>query len=303
MQIHFIDVGQGDAIAIRLPDNKKILVDSGTPDSSEDLIKYLNDKFFKSEEEYEFDIFVITHPHQDHIGGAIEIFRQFQVNNFYRPHVYLQTETYTGDGFVYQSDMYELLIRQVSDEPNCQMLFFEQDTQISGENYKFQFFMQSELVSNLNNFSPLILFECYNKRIVLTGDLESDAEDQILTAYKDILQDIDLLKVGHHGSTTSSSVDFITCLSPTYSVISVGRFNEYNHPSQTTLDTLQASGSKVYRTDNNGNIIFSIYNGNLIYIYDFNNRLPIRLQLWYFVLPSCVVSLTLLWTINIKRKV
>ena len=302
LQIHFIDVGQGDAIAIRLPDNKKILIDSGTPESASKLKKYLKTKFFKNNEEQMFDIFLITHPHQDHIGGGVEIFESFQINNFYRPFVYLTTETEDETDITFDSDEFSQVVQMSKCEPNCTVVFFDQETEIYGDNYSFQFFTPMERIFNINNFSPLILLKCFNKKIVFTGDLESDAEEQILGIYEEELTNIDLLKVGHHGSKTSSSSEFITTLNPYYSIISVGRNNEYDHPSQTTLDNLNAVETKIYRTDNNGNIVFGLYKDNLIYVYDYSNRLPIRLQLWYIVLPWTVFCIAVIFNIKFKNK-
>lgn len=302
LQLHFVDVGQGDAIAIRLPDDKKILIDSGTPERALKLEKYLKTKFFKKGEEQTFDIFLITHPHQDHIGGGMAIFESFQVNNFYRPFVYLTTETEDTTDFTFDSYVFSQVVQMSKCEPNCTTVFFDRDTEINGENYSFQFFTPWERIFNVNNFSPLILFKCFNKKFVLTGDLESDAEQKILEMYDEELSNVDLLKVGHHGSKTSSSSEFVTTLKPSYSVISVGRNNEYGHPNQTTLDNLNAIESKIYRTDNNGNIIFGLYKNYLIYVYDYFNRLPIRLQLWYILVPCATFCVVVVFNIKFKTE-
>jgi len=302
MQLHFVDVGQGDAIAIRLPDNKKILIDSGTPESAAKLKKYLKTKFFTKDEEQTFDVFLITHPHQDHIGGGVEIFENFQVNNFYRPYVFLTSETEDLTDFTFDSDTFSQVVQASKNEPDCTIVFFDQETEINGANYSFQFFAPAERIYNVNNFSPLILFKCYNKKFVLTGDLESDAEQQILEVYDEELKNVDLLKVGHHGSKTSSSTEFVTTLKPRYSIISVGRNNEYDHPNQTTLDNLNSIESKIYRTDNNGNITFGLYKNHLIYVYDYHNRLPIRLQLWYILVPCTTFCVVVVFNLKFKTK-
>ena len=141
-------------------------------------------------------------------------------------------------------------------------------------------------------------------KFVFTGDAEQESEKRVLKYYDDgMLEDVDVLKVGHHGSLTSTSYDFISVLNPEYSVISVGRNNEYNHPNQKIIDRIQAIGATIYRTDNNGNIVCGVSQESKIYFtYQYKDRLPVRIQLWQICLILSAISVFLIFAIRFENR-
>jgi competence protein ComEC len=235
--VHFIDVGQGDAIAIKLPDGKKMLVDSGPGKSKDKLIDYLTNNFF-AQNENTFDYFLITHPHEDHIGGSVKVFEHFQINAFYRPNVYTQAEVqqlqqqygpdYTSGLNTFSSQIFSAMVSSAVAEPNCEQVFFSALTMpmiIDGAGYTITLFTPTLLTYGIavNNYSPIMLIEYNGKKILLTGDAETAVENEFVGIVGTL--DVDVLKVGHHGSNTSTSKTFLQAITPEYAIISVGKNN------------------------------------------------------------------------------
>ena len=233
MKVHFINVGQGDSILIQV-NNKNLIIDSGPKDNKNNLLKYLNKLNITS-----FDYVIATHPHEDHIGNMAYLINNYKISNFYAPKVVSTTIAF--------ETMIEALVRKNLKiniiKANINTIDLGQDTTVE------VFSPNLETYENLNNYSPIIKITYKNTSFLFTGDAEKLVENEVLN--KNIKSDV--LKVGHHGSSTSSSLDFVKTVSPSISVISVGKYNSYNHPNINTLESLK--NTIIYRTDLNNNII------------------------------------------------
>ena len=232
-KVHFIDVGQGDAILIQLSSGKNILIDAGT--TSTPVIAYLNKSNIKR-----LDGVIATHPHSDHIGGMADIIKSFDVGSFYMPRVTHTTKTF------------ENMINAVK---NKGLKATEAKAGVSidvGQGFKVYFIApNSSSYDNLNNYSAVLKLELGKTAFLFTGDAEDISENEML---RHNLQS-ELLKVGHHGSNSSSTASFLNAVKPQFAVICVGSDNTYGHPSSEVLGRLQAAGAKIYRTDEQGTII------------------------------------------------
>lgn len=239
--ITFIDVGQGDSIFIHLPYNKgNILIDTGgnyNYDISKDIISYLKSEGIKS-----IDYLILTHGDYDHMGSSINLVDNFKVDNV----------IFNNDSF---NDL-ELELIEVLEEKNIK--YYQSIKELNIDNTKL-YFLNNNLYDNENDNSNVIYTEISNYKFLFMGDAGVDVEEDILEKYN--LTDIDILKVGHHGSKTSSSETFIDSINPEYSIISVGKNNRYGHPNDEVLDNLECS--TIYRTDINGSIMFKITNDRL----------------------------------------
>ncbi len=232
--VHFIDVGQGDSILVA-SEGKYMLVDAGEEDKGDTVVDYLAG-LGVSELEY----VVATHPHSDHIGGMDDVINSFDVKNIILPDMASSTKCYEN-----------MLDAVESKNVNA----------VKGEaGYSFEFGdFECNIVApvvigdDANNNSVVMKLVYGNDSILLTGDCSDDEESDILESGADI--SVDLLKVGHHGSYSSSSEEFIQKVSPKAAIISCGKDNEYGHPHSQTLDTLNKYGVEIHRTDEEGTII------------------------------------------------
>ena len=243
-EFHFIDVGQGDATLIMI-EGKSILIDTGdrASEDREKLTSYL-EKMNVTELEY----FVATHPDSDHIGSAAYVVENYNVKN-----VILSPKTHT-------SQTYEDLIAAIEERPSINVIN-PQDMlgeSISVGELELKILGPIGDVSELdnNNASVVIMARWGKTKVLLTGDAEKESEDELRIAYRDEL-DCDILKVGHHGSSSSSQNSFIKYVKPEYAVISCGEGNKYNHPHKETIDVFEYYEAQIYRTDRQGSIVAS----------------------------------------------
>lgn len=243
IKVHFINVGQGDSILVQV-NNKNLIIDSGPKDNKNNLLKYLNDLNITS-----FDYIIATHPHEDHIGNMAYLINNYKVLNFYAPKVSSTTSSF--------ETMVEALVRK---NLKINILKANVNTINLGENTLVEVFSPNlETYENLNNYSPIIKISYKNVSFLFTGDAEMLIENEVINNNFNLKSDV--LKVGHHGSSTSSSLDFIEKVDPSISVISVGKYNSYNHPNFNTIKTL--NNTTIYRTDLNNNIIIESDGSNL----------------------------------------
>lgn len=239
MLVHFIDVGQGDSILVQV-NGKNLLIDSGPKDSKDNLISYITSVNVKK-----LDYIIATHPHEDHIGNMSPVIDKFEVNNFYAPKI-----THTTSSF---EKMVESL---VSKDLKINVIKEGTDSIDLGNNTTVTVFSPIKTeYTNLNDYSPIVRVQYGSNSFLFTGDAETDVENEILSKNPNIKSDV--LKLGHHGSSTSTSENFFKAVNPSLCVISLGADNKYGHPTQKTLNLLKSNNTQFYRTDLDGNIVLS----------------------------------------------
>ena len=243
-EITYLDVGQGDSTFIRFPRNKSnLLIDTGGRIDSNykftltRTIPYLNSIGINH-----IDYLILTHGDYDHMGEAINL-----VNNFKVKKVIFNCGAF--------NDLEKELIKVLDKK---KIKYYSCIKELDIDKNKL-YFLQTKGYDNENDNSNVIYTELGGYEFMFMGDASTTTEKEILSKYN--LPDIDVLKVGHHGSKTSSSIEFINEINPKYSIISVGKNNRYGHPNKETLDNLE--NSKIYRTDQDGSIIFKIKNNKL----------------------------------------
>ena len=260
MRIHFLDVGQGDCTLIELPDGKVALIDGGDTSSrtAETILRYLNALKIKT-----IDYLVVSHPNRDHVGSLKTVVEQKKVLNAYLPATNPKNEHATYAGF-YQ----ELL------EEDCNLTYSARGVNVSGNGYTFSFlYPYVENVDDADNYdgaSSVLWLDYMGMSAIFMGDETSETEEALirddgLGLFDNLgvdLQSTEILKVGHHGSDSSTSLEFLQYLHVKTAVISCGKNNAYNHPADSVLDNISLAGAGVYRTDVNGTVMISIKNGD-----------------------------------------
>lgn len=238
--VSFIDVGQADSVLIR-NGNYNMLIDAGNNEDGEKLVNY-----FKSLGIEEFTYVFATHPHEDHIGGMDDIINNFKIDNYYMSNKLSTTKTFM--------DVLDAL-----DGRNLKYMVPNKGDTLKLGDANIKVIYPGDDKSNIND-SSIVLKVTYGKNsFLLTGDATSNVERKIYN--EDIKSDV--LKVAHHGSSYSSTDVFLDKVKPYYAVISVGKNNIYNHPSNKTLEKLNKRNIKVYRTDLDGTIVFISDGDNL----------------------------------------
>lgn len=230
--VEFIDVGQGDSILIITPAGKSILIDAGDIGKESIIISRL-----KANNVKQLDVVIATHPHADHIGSMASIISSYPVKAIYMPDIIHTTKTFENLLNTIQSKGLKVNIAKAGVE-------IPLDNALG-----ITFMSPVNAGSDLNNASAVLKITHNKKSFLFMGDLEKSAEGNLSGSL-----DVDVLKVGHHGSDTSSGTSFLKKVTPVISVISVGQGNKYGHPANTTMQNIKSSGSEVYRTDISGTI-------------------------------------------------
>lgn len=245
MRVHFIDVGQGDSILVQTG-GINMLIDAGPEASSDSLVAYL-----KKQKIRKLHYIVATHPHEDHIGGMAAVIRNFDVGRFYAPRTVSETR--------YFEDMAVSLMKM-----DLRIIPAREGTRLPlGERAEcLMLWPSSDTYDNPNNYSPVIRVTYGSSSFLFTGDAEEPVEDAIIGSGADI--DCDVLKAGHHGSSTSSSRQLLEAVTPDTAVISVGKSNDFGHPSKAVLNSLQSMDVQIYRTDIDGTVILESDGKNII---------------------------------------
>jgi len=235
-----IDVGQGDSTLIHLKNNKNILIDTGgniNYDISKNIISYL-----KSEGIKKLNYILITHGDYDHMGEAINLVENFKVE---------KVIFNCGEFNELEKELIKVLDKKKIPYYSC-------IKELNIDNNKL-YFLNNKDYGNENDNSSVIYTELNKHKFLFMGDAGVEVEKDLIEKYN--LQNIDVLKVGHHGSKTSSGEEFINEVNPKHSIISVGKNNRYGHPNKEVLNNLEQS--KIYRTDIDGSIMFKIKNNKL----------------------------------------
>lgn len=233
VQIHFIDTGNSDAILID-DGGVAMLIDAGDNDDERSVVNYLNGRGIK-----EIKYLVSTHAHADHAGGLDEVVKSYNVENAFVSNGDADTATYRD------------FIMALSDKG------LDPSVPLEGKKFKlknsyFEVF-NTNGGSTTNNESLVILLTHGNDKMLFMGDAEEEVEYEILNK----MPDVDLLKLGHHGSHSSTTDAFLDKTNPEYAVILCGRNNKYGHPHRETMRKLKDKGIDVYRTDESGDLLFT----------------------------------------------
>ncbi|MBQ8783035.1 MAG: MBL fold metallo-hydrolase [Clostridia bacterium] len=240
MAVHFVDVGQGDCTVIE-SNGKFMLIDSGEADKAQAVINYLNNLGVEK-----LDYCIATHPHSDHMGSMAKVLSQFQAENLIMPEL---SEINIPTTATYEDFL-------LSAEENCnEIIAAEAGYTYSMGEVEIQILGPCEQDEDLNNMSVVAKVIYGESSFLITGDCSFDEEDDIMDNYYNQL-DSDVLKVGHHGSSGSTSVDWLEAVEPDVAVISVGEDNSYGHPTKKVLNNLSDFDCEIYRTDEKGSIIF-----------------------------------------------
>ena len=235
LKIHFIDVGQGDSILIQQGD-RFMLIDAGDNQYEQTVVNYL-----KQNNVSKLDYVIGTHPHADHIGGLDAVINAFDVEKIIMPSIIRTTKTFEDVIVAIKNKGLKITT------PNAG------DTYTLG-NAKFTIVApNSSSYDNLNNYSVVLNLKHGSNSFLFTGDAEDVSENEILNKNYDIKADV--LKVGHHGSNTSTSAEFLKAVNPKYAVIQVEKDNKYGHPHAEVIERLQQYNIEIYRNDLNGTII------------------------------------------------
>ncbi|MDO4564926.1 MAG: MBL fold metallo-hydrolase [Clostridia bacterium] len=239
LTVYIIDVGQGDSILLQSPNGKTMLVDAGTSDSYESISTLISELGIQR-----LDVVVATHPHADHIGCMDKIIENYEIGAFYMTDFVSTSKTYermitaleNADMPVYQTTSNTVI--SWDDSVNIKVL-----SPIDGQSY-----------DDSNNSSIVMKVSFGSSSILLTGDAESDTESRMREFWTSSDLQATVLKLGHHGSSTSTSSGFLTAVNPAIAVCSLGADNSYGHPHDETLALLSERGIPLYRTDELGTI-------------------------------------------------
>lgn len=240
-----IDVGQADCFLL-MQNGETALVDCGTRSTGKDAVEYL-----KSIGITKLDYVFGTHPHDDHMGGMYDIITNLEVDKIIIPKV---EEELTSNWYMklmeeLSSGEYTIVNPKVGD------IYSLGDATIKVIGQMF------ETNGNTNNYSTVMKVSFGEMDIIMTGDAETEVEDKILASKENI--DAEILKMGHHGSDTSTSTKFLDAISPDYALISSKVGNKYEHPIKSTMEKLEEREIEVYRTDENGTVIAIITSENV----------------------------------------
>lgn len=236
LKVHFLDVGQADSILVQLPSNQNMLIDAGDNDDGDTIVDYLTGAGVET-----IDYLVGTHPHADHIGGMDTVIKNFTIGRIYMPRVTTTTKTFED---VLAAIKYKGLNVntakagiKIIDDGALQAVIL---APLSNE------------YEDMNNYSAVVKVAWGEVSFLFTGDAEEQSERGMLASGAPLQADV--LKVGHHGSQSSTSAAFLQSVDPQYAVICVGAGNDYGHPHRETLARLQ--GVNVLRTDLDSTVVF-----------------------------------------------
>ncbi len=243
---HFINVGQGDCELIIADDGTTMLIDGGESDYGDTVVAYLSELGITK-----LDYVVGTHPHSDHIGGLRKVISSdIEIGKVIMPEI--------PDEYVPTTSSYEKLLTAI-EKKGCPLYAAENETIQFGSG-TLTITVPDYSEDELNNYSVVIRFDCNGHSFLFTGDIEKLIETQLVENGVDL--DVDVLKVAHHGSSTSSSYAFLDAVTPEYCVIECGD-NSYNHPNSDVVTRLELYTDNIYRTDIDGTVVFSCLSSGL----------------------------------------
>nr|WP_300349477.1 ComEC/Rec2 family competence protein [Clostridium sp.] len=235
LKVTYLNVGQGDSELVEV-NGKTMLIDAGPNSNANELVKDLKERGIKT-----IDIAIATHPHEDHIGGMDEVLENFDVKSFYAPKVAHTTKTY------------ENMLKAIKNE-GIKLKQIKEGTKLDlGKGVDIEVYTPvKSSYDDLNNYSPIMKISYGKTAFMFTGDAEKEAEQEALKEHKNLKANV--LKLGHHGSNSSTSEPFLKAVDPSIAIVSCAKNNKYGHPHKETMTKLKNSKVKVYETFKDGDI-------------------------------------------------
>lgn len=237
LTISYIDVGQADSILIQTPGGKNVLIDAGNNGDATTIVNYL-----KSKNISKLDFVIATHTHEDHIGSLDTVIKTFDIGQVVMPKETSNTQTFRD----VITAMTQKGLKPLEAKAGVKLDF-------GSEVYAELLAPNSSGYEDINDYSAVLRLVYGKNSFLFTGDAETQSESEMLHLGNQLKADV--LKVGHHGSRTSSTLSFLKLVAPKYAIISVGTGNSYGHPTGDALNRLNSIGATIYRTDESGTIV------------------------------------------------
>lgn len=243
------DIGQAECFLLE-EGNVTALIDCGKATQGKDIVDRI-----KKREIDKIDYIFITHPHEDHMGGMLEIINNFQVLNIILPNINQAKIT---------TKWYKKIMNQLA-QGDYQIEVAEKNKKYNLKNAEIKIINEVTYQgNNINNYSTVLKITYGQNSIIMTGDAEHIVEKELLKSGENI--NATILKVGHHGSKTATIEEFIDAIDPIYALISCGLNNRYNHPSQEVIERLNKKNIKFYRTDECGDVVIKITEKDVVVV-------------------------------------
>ncbi len=245
LEVYFLDVGQGDSELIRIPDGEKgftALIDTGEYEYADGLTEMLRSLGVER-----IDALICSHPHTDHMGCMARIVQRFEIGAVYMPRL--------PDEQTPTTSAYEALLNAI-EKKGLRVKTLRAGTEIAcpeSASFAVSAPEKDAVWEDINNYSGVIRLTYGETSFLFTGDAEKQSEKVVLESGAELKADV--LKCGHHGSSTSTSQKFLETVDPDYGIISCGEDNSYGHPHRETLESLKKAGVQIYRTDRDGTIL------------------------------------------------
>ena len=260
LEVHFVDVGNGDAILVK-SGNTNIIIDSGEKTYEKQLLNYVNNVFFRDSKNKEFDYAILTHADSDHSGNMLAVLNNYKVKTFIRPKIYAAgLESAEEPALYVETQSYADLIAKLFDlriKNETRIIYAEMNICVINNDLNMNILAPvKNYYSSTNEYSTVITLEKHGKKFMLTGDATTENELEIINNNNSEMLDIDVLKLGHHGSSTSTSLNFLEVTSPSLAIISAGE-----NPSPEVLNNILTynlgsnTTTRVMQTAEMGNII------------------------------------------------
>lgn len=269
LKAYFIDVGNADCTLFILPYNETLLIDGGNNGDGKDICTYLKRLGVEK-----INYLIGTHPHEDHIGGLDEVIKNFDVDMVYLPKI--------PEDKVPSTKTYEDLLIALEDKNTFAINPFNQQIIYDTNNILIDFLSNTDEIdsSNMNDYSLVVKIKYKDISFILQGDAEENIEEMILNNHESSYLDCDILKVGHHGSNTSSSRQWVEALTPKYAYIPCGKDNQYGHPHSETLEKFNEYNIEYFRADIDGTVLVTTDGKNIDIEKNMTGSVPLGSESW-----------------------
>jgi len=292
LQVYFLDVGQASSTLVILPTGRTLLVDCGSEESEDEFLKSVK-KILKQNKLSQIDMLLLTHSDEDHVGGAVKLFENFQVNALYRPKVLSSShyEKPNEDFKIVDSYIFSKVISAAYKEPNCKIEFIEDKIFLEKDCVVEIFSCKQDTYKDTNSYSPFVTVSYQRKVFMFCGDAPKERESELLSDLKaeNRKLEVDFLLVSHHGAKNASSEEFLSYIRPKAAVVSAG---DDLHPTQTVIDRLIESGVEdIYCTKTDGSIAVGIKDSGVFMVKTMSRFVDLPLlvciifvigESWYF---------------------